>query len=199
MKKVTLQVLQRRSGKKNTTTRGAILEVASLLFKNKGFSRTSLDEVAVGAGITKATIFYYFLSKERLLYEVLCEATRRGIKMIQLIMSSSAPEEKLENVIKGHLKFNLYENSFGGISTLELKNLSPKLRESYALLRDEFEQLYREMVQEAMSAGQIRQGDVKVQTCFILGAVNSVNRWFKRSGSLSLEEVGDELCKLIFC
>jgi Transcriptional regulator len=181
------------------TTRNDILDAASRLFKNKGFLRTSVDEVAHRAGINKATIFYYFPSKEHLLYEVLCEAMRRGIKEMQSITSSSSPQEKLENVIKGHLKFNLHDDNFGGISAFEQKNLSPKLRKSYVPLRDEYEGLIREAVQDAMSTGQIKQGDVEVQTRLILGVLNSVNRWFKQSGTLSIGEVGDEMCQLIFC
>jgi hypothetical protein len=97
------------------------------------------------------------------------------------------------------VKFNLHDESFGGISAFEQKNLPPKLRKSYVPLRDEYEQIYRGMVQEAMSAGQIGQGDVQVQTRLLLGALNSVNRWFKQSGPLSIEEVGDEVCRLVFC
>lgn len=102
-------------------------------------------------------------------------------------------------MLKQYLKFNLYDRNVGGISAFELKNLSPKLRKSYIPLRDEFERIYREAVQETMSAGKMRQGDVQVHPSLILGMVNSVNRWFKPNSHLSIEEVGDEFCKLIFC
>lgn len=43
-----------------------ILEVAIEHFTRWGYSKTSLDEVARGARIAKATIYYYFPSKEQL-------------------------------------------------------------------------------------------------------------------------------------
>ena len=43
--------------------------------------------------------------------------------------------EKLENIIRMHLKFNL--SSFGSIAVFEQKNLSLSLRKSYIMLRDE--------------------------------------------------------------
>lgn len=185
--------------RKSNDRKGEILGAASWLFRNKGFLRTSLNDIALRVGINKATIFYYFPNKDYLLYEVLCESLRVGIKEIQLIMLSSPPEERLKNVIKGHLKFNLRDSGFGGISAFEQKNLSPKLRKSYVPLRDEYEGLIRETVQEAMSAGQTKQGDVRVQTRILLGALNSINRWYKQDGPLSIEEVGDEICNLILC
>ena len=185
--------------RKSTDRRSEILRAASWLFRNKGFLRTSLNDIASRVGINKATIFYYFHNKDYLLYEVLCESLRLGIKEVQISMLPSSPEERLKNVITSHLRFNTRDSGFGGISAFEQKNLPPKLRKSYIPLRDEYERLIRETVREAMAAGQIKQGDVRVQTRILLGALNSVNRWFKQGGSLSIEEVGDEICKLISC
>ena len=184
---------------KSADKKGEILRAASWLFRNKGFLRTSLNDIASRVGINKATIFYYFHNKDYLLYEVLCESLRLGIKEIQISMLSSSPEERLKNVITGHLRFNIRDSGFGGISAFEQKNLSLKLRKSYIPMRDEYEGLIRETVREAMVAGQIKQGDVRVQTRILLGALNSVNRWFKQDGRLSIEDVADAICKLISC
>jgi len=196
MKQASSQQITIPQRRKSTDRRGEILGAASWLFKNKGFLRTSLNDIALRVGINKATIFYYFPNKDHLLYEALCKGILEGIKNTQFIMLSSPPEERLKNVIKGHLELNLRDSMFGGISAFELKNLSPKLRKSYIPLRDEFERLIRETVQEAMSAGQINQGDVRVQTRILLGALNSVNRWFKLDGPLSIEKVADEVCSI---
>jgi len=116
-----LEEKKRKSG----IQRENIMEAAAWLFKRKSFIRTSLDEVASRAGIKKATIFYYFPSKEHLLYEVLCECSRRGLQRHRSAYDPSvSPRENLEKVIKGHLKFNLHDG-FGGISIFEQKNLSP--------------------------------------------------------------------------
>ena len=196
-RKAVLQTSVHKKRRANPT-REKILDAASRLFKNKGFLGTSIEDIASMVGKNKATIFYYFPDKEHLLYEVLCEAQHRALKRLQSTMSSSSPEEKLKNMIKEYLKLNVHDDSFGGISTFELKNLSPKLRESYIPLRDKLEGLFREAVQEAMSTSRMKRGDVRVQTRLILGAMNAVARWFKQSGPLSIEEVGDEMYKLIF-
>lgn len=47
-------------------TRERILAAATELFARFGFTKTSLDEIARGAGLAKGTIYYYFPSKEDL-------------------------------------------------------------------------------------------------------------------------------------
>jgi AcrR family transcriptional regulator len=48
-------------------TRQKILEVAQRLFREKGFDKVSLREIADEVGVTKAALYYYFDSKDKLL------------------------------------------------------------------------------------------------------------------------------------
>ncbi len=47
-------------------TRGQILKAAYALFRRKGFTRVSMDEIAASARITKKTLYYHFKSKDAL-------------------------------------------------------------------------------------------------------------------------------------
>jgi AcrR family transcriptional regulator len=49
-----------------TATRARILGAAYALFYRKGFQRTSLDEIAAKAGVTKRTLYYHVRSKDEL-------------------------------------------------------------------------------------------------------------------------------------
>ena len=52
-------------------TRQTILDAAYSLFRRKGFTRVSMDEIAARASVTKRTLYYHFANKDRLLAEVL--------------------------------------------------------------------------------------------------------------------------------
>lgn len=52
-------------------TRQRILKTAERLFAEKGFDGARVDEIAAGAGVNKALIYYYFESKEKILDELL--------------------------------------------------------------------------------------------------------------------------------
>ncbi len=47
-------------------TRERILKAAYALFRRKGFTRVSVDEIADSSGVTKRTLYYHFKSKDAL-------------------------------------------------------------------------------------------------------------------------------------
>ena len=52
-------------------TRKGILDAAYALFRRKGFTRVSMDEIAAAARVTKRTLYYHYESKDTLLAKVL--------------------------------------------------------------------------------------------------------------------------------
>jgi len=65
---------------KNEIRKEHIIEAALLLFSEKGFENTRVDEIAERAGVNKALIYYHFESKEALLNHLL-EELFAGIKI----------------------------------------------------------------------------------------------------------------------
>ena len=66
------QIKERELRKQN------ILDSALSVFKNKGFEGSTMDEIAKDADFGKATLYYYFNSKEEIFVEIL----NNGWKMI---------------------------------------------------------------------------------------------------------------------
>ena len=52
-------------------TRNRILEGAYKLFRRKGYSRVTMDDIAAKASLTKRTLYHHFSSKDELLANVL--------------------------------------------------------------------------------------------------------------------------------
>lgn len=52
-------------------TRKRILDAAYRLFRRRGYSRVTMDEIAASAKLTKRTLYHHFESKDRLLADVL--------------------------------------------------------------------------------------------------------------------------------
>ena len=47
-------------------TRKRILDAAYVLFRRKGYTRVSMDEIAAATAVTKRTLYYHFRSKDEL-------------------------------------------------------------------------------------------------------------------------------------
>jgi AcrR family transcriptional regulator len=61
-------------GERRAATRGAIIEAASRLFGEQGFSATTVDHIAAAAGIAKGAVYHHFPNKEAV-FEAVFEAT----------------------------------------------------------------------------------------------------------------------------
>jgi AcrR family transcriptional regulator len=55
----------------NTDTRAAIRAVALKLFSTRGYEQTSLREISEGVGLTKASLYYHYPSKQALLLDLI--------------------------------------------------------------------------------------------------------------------------------
>lgn len=65
--------------KKGTTQKEAIIQTALTLFITKGYDHTSVDEIIAEKKIAKGTFYYYFKSKEELLFAVISQIIDEGL------------------------------------------------------------------------------------------------------------------------
>jgi AcrR family transcriptional regulator len=57
------------------TTRAAILKTARLLFGDRGFENTTIDDIAIAAGVAKGAIYHHFKTKEALFEAVFTQVS----------------------------------------------------------------------------------------------------------------------------
>jgi TetR/AcrR family transcriptional regulator, cholesterol catabolism regulator len=86
----------------------AILRQAAAVFRARGYHQASIRDIARATGVSLAGLYYYFSSKEELLYliqrhafETILAAARAGIEGV------GSPEKRLTALIRIHLKFFL--------------------------------------------------------------------------------------------
>ena len=83
-------------------SKAAIMEAALELFASKGFSSTSISQIAKAAGISKGLMYNYFESKEQLLHEIIKSAFEEaeGL-MMQAMTQLTDPREQLIAMVEG--------------------------------------------------------------------------------------------------
>jgi AcrR family transcriptional regulator len=78
-----------------------IIEAAQRLIAHQGVEKTSMRDIAVEAGITTGAIYYYYKSKEELLYDVMDYATAITANIIQMRdMAKATPEGVLDEIAR---------------------------------------------------------------------------------------------------
>ena len=84
-----------RGRPKSDQKRRQILDAAGKLFAEKGYEKTSLDEIAASAGVSKQTIYSHFKNKADLLREGVERRCREGLLTSENLDYSLPPEKFL--------------------------------------------------------------------------------------------------------
>jgi AcrR family transcriptional regulator len=83
-------------------TRERILDAAYKLFRRRGYSRVTMDDIAAEAALTKRTLYHHFESKDQLLAEVLTVQHRLAVEAFQTFGDrlSGSPEAIVEGMFR---------------------------------------------------------------------------------------------------
>ncbi len=64
--------------------------------------------------------------------------------------------------------------------------------QAYIRMRDEYEGIFRNILEDGTNEGEFQCRDVKLASLFILGFLNSTVQWFDKTGTLSPEKIASE-------
>jgi|AP12_2_1047962.scaffolds.fasta_scaffold92878_2 AcrR family transcriptional regulator len=165
-------------------TKKQIIEESVKLFLQKGFSVTTLDEIAQQVNVTRGAIYHHFKDKLDIVNELI-ETEHLNLKgLLQKIFNENiAPLDKIEKVIEGVVN-NFFDNkSFQDFIELtwfkiEYSQLT-RLRSSKAELTGFFIENFNRVVIEAQRNGVIKK-DVNAShvTITIINMINGMYRLF---------------------
>ncbi|WP_031079633.1 TetR/AcrR family transcriptional regulator [Streptomyces sp. NRRL S-118] len=75
----------------------AIIDAATKVFLDKGYSGTSMDDIAKRAAVSKQTVYKHFADKERLFADIVLATTDRIDAMVDLVADVPADAAALED------------------------------------------------------------------------------------------------------
>jgi AcrR family transcriptional regulator len=173
--------------------RAEILRRAASIFRRKGFHGAGMREIAAGLGMAPGALYYYFESKEDLLYACQVLSLKRLLKSAgEIVGGKLAADEKLRTLVRAHLGHILDElgGSFAHVEFHALPN--PMLKEVVSK-RDAYERLVRRVIREGIQAGAFRKVDVKLTALALLGALNWTVVWWRPEGHRQLHGVAHQI------
>lgn len=73
---------------KNTEKQEYVLEIALRTFFRYGYKKTSMDDVAKAAGLTRQGLYFHYQSKDELLRCAVEKAMNDGVRAVQLVLEA---------------------------------------------------------------------------------------------------------------
>lgn len=170
--------------------RERILEAASQLFYERGFSGTTMDDVAGRLSVTKPFIYTYFENKHALLVAIYEMATQRLLDTLQQAMAlDGTPDEQLRGFVQRFARENMESVMLSTVFLQEEKHLDEKFLMSIRKHQHTFDRQLAELIRRGSAAGVFHVEDATVASLAITGMVRWLQRWYKPDGRLRVDEI----------
>lgn len=185
-------------GKEATTPRGAesrssIIALATDAFARNGYQSSSLRDIADEAGMTAASFYYHFGSKEELLRHIIVDSMDRLTELLMKELATNGTlEERFGRLLRAHIRFTYDNAGSSKIIADESRYLSPERFESIRDKQVSILNIYRNLISSLQSDGKAMPGDVNLAAFLVLSTVNGFVRWFRPGRSADLEAAVDE-------
>ncbi|MBB5406315.1 AcrR family transcriptional regulator [Paraburkholderia sp. HC6.4b] len=169
-----------------------IMNAAADLFYERGFQRTTLDDIAAALGVTKPFIYRYFKSKHSILERLFDKAYQDLYEAVTRLRANGEtdPVRRFEQFISAYVRENLARRTFSGIVLEEEKNFSADTIADMRRKQRSFDALLTSLIGDGVRAGAFDVDDAEITSLEISGMVRWTHRWYSPKGRLS----ADELC-----
>ncbi len=171
-----------------------IIHEAALQFSQNGYLGTNLLSIAKTLGVTKTALYYYFKDKPTLLHACMQTALKGVLELRDSINQeqTNTGYQKLQGFLESYITL-VIKNNFQFLMFFDIDQLKPEHLSEIQGYRDEFDAGVRSLILEGIGDGSLQDGNPKIMSLTILGAVNWIARWFRLDGELSIEEVAKEV------
>ncbi|GAA3971266.1 TetR/AcrR family transcriptional regulator [Thermobifida alba] len=188
----------RTRGQAGNDRRTQIIKVATALFREKGYHVTSLDDIADRIGFTKPAIYYYFKSKEDVLFAIVNSIVDEALERFRAIADGpGSAGERIHALLVEHTRTILRNLDANTVFYNERGLLSPKREKEMRQREREYTEVMRSLYAEGVASGELLDIDPSVATATLLGASIWSYRWFDPRGRLSVDEVAEQIAKLL--
>ncbi|WP_405781483.1 TetR/AcrR family transcriptional regulator [Streptomyces sp. NBC_00859] len=185
-------------------TRQKLYEAAVTLIAEKGFSATTVEEIAERAGVAKGTVYYNFASKTVLFEELL----RHGVGLLTASLQSAADTtagrggskvDALDAMIRSGLGFIDAYPAFTQLYVAEVWRTNRAWQSTLLVVRQEAVAVVETVLREAVEGGELNEEiDIPLTAAALVGMVLvAALDWQAFQSERSIDEVHAALSRLL--
>lgn len=178
----------------NGSKRETITQQASLLFRAKGFSASSMRDLAVAVGVEAPSLYNHIGSKSELLQHIcfkVADAFAENIEVVE--RSGGSASEKIEQLMRFHI--NIMQERFDEVyvANHEWKHLQEPWLAQFLQRRKLYEKKLLQLIQEGIQRKELKAIHPHVAALTILSAVRGIEFWQRHKNSISARELEDNM------
>lgn len=176
-----------------------ILIAASRLFRDKGYSATSMRDLARAVNLQASSLYNHIASKEEILQEICLANARRfheGMEQAKALNNHS-PSERLEFLMRLHIRMATQDITSVTSFNDEWRHLSEPHLSQFLDMRRQYESFIRHILREGIEQGVFRNMDESLLLYTLLSSIRWLYDWFEDGKRLSAQDLESQLIPLL--
>jgi TetR/AcrR family transcriptional regulator, fatty acid metabolism regulator protein len=173
-----------------------IIDAALKVFSEKEYQDATISEITKKVGISEATMYEYFGSKEDLLFAIPGKITAEAIEFIEQILPFiRGAEGKIKAIVQNYLTVCQNNPEYTSLVMLQLKtNKNFRSTEAFNVIR-KGARILLDCIREGIADGTFKSTtDPYLERAIILGTIEHLcTRWRMMGGPANLIEHGDRI------
>src|SRR5258705_2996487 len=182
--------------------RQAIEDVASDLFRERGYAATSIRDIARVLSVRGASLYAHVTSKEDVLWAIVDRAASRFEAAADQAAREAEtrrpgdPAEAVAALVRGHIEVLTGDVDEAGVFVHEWRALGPERRSAILARRDAYEARFRRHIEDGVAVGAFALTHPAIAAGALLSAINGVATWYDPKGRLPAARIADHLVDL---
>ena len=179
-----------------------ILEHATAIFYEKGYERASIRDLSRASGMSLAGLYYYFESKEKLLYVIQKDLFVSVMDLIrERLKDESDPEQRVRIFIRTHLEYFLANPKSMKVLSHEDDVLTGELAKEITGLKRQYYHCCADLV-DALKGAKGLKFNSRVAVLSLFGMMNWIYTWYNANvdgdAAIVAQEIGDVFLRGIY-
>jgi AcrR family transcriptional regulator len=169
----------------------SILRRAAVIFAEKGYHQASIRDIARATGVSLSGLYYYFQSKEELLFLIQDHSLETLLSDLDTRLSGvTEPERKLRLLVENQLRFFLEHMPEMKLLSRESDSLTGELRERVRARRRRLVEIAEGILAELRPESDLHP---RVSVFSLFGMMNWVYTWYRADRDPPAERLAAEM------
>jgi AcrR family transcriptional regulator len=175
---------------RKSVKRELILAEAAKLFKDRGYSGTSMRDLAGQVGMEAASMYNHIKSKDELLDSICFRISDTYISQLADIEATGdSYGDKIRALVRLHIRLMVEDGAAVSVANHDWKYLPEPRLTQFKQARKAYEKGFAALIEAGIAAGEFRPVNISVALFTVLSAVRWVELWYRPGRGLSAEEL----------
>src|SRR5271169_2908792 len=171
-----------------------ILLHSAQIFAEQGFEGASVRDISRATGVSLSGLYYYFESKQKLLYFIQSNAFTFILDRLQSRLHQvREPEARLRILVQNHIEYFLTHPNEMKVLSHEEDALEPPYREEVAASKRQYYALTREIFDSLAKEGLAAARNPRIAVLSLFGMMNWVYKWHNSRIDPDAQELTDAI------